>query len=160
MISGLNRRKYLKNGNGPNAHNYGFGQELCSLQYNDPGHPGAPLSKKTFPCMAVNIVLPEQEEPPFQFTQKAINQLRKYQKLLNVKAPTVLRVGTKKKGANFEYVIGFDEKQVSDYLYRIDGDIEVVVNRSEIAHLKALQIDYKETPNQKGFIFREKKPNT
>ena len=110
--------------------------------------------------MAVNIVLPEQEDPPFQFTQKAKAQLHKYQKLLNVKAPTALRLGTKKNGANYEFVIGFDEKQVSDYLYRIDEEIEVVVNRSEIAHLKGFQIDYKETPNQKGFIFRERKSHS
>jgi Fe-S cluster assembly iron-binding protein IscA len=106
--------------------------------------------------MAVNIVLPEQKEAPFRFTDKALKQIYTYQKLLQIESPAVLRLGIRKKGANVEHLLGFDQRQVSDYLYRFEG-LEVVVNRSEVAYLKDVEIDYKETPNQKGFLFRAQK---
>lgn len=104
--------------------------------------------------MAVNLVLPEQTEAPFQFTDKAIQQIKNYQKLLQIQPPTALRISTRKQGANYEPIIGFDERGVSDYLYRVAG-IEIVVNRNEVAHVKNFLIDYKETPTAKGFLFKE-----
>ncbi len=96
---------------------------------------------------------PKSIQLPLQITPRAIKMLVDYNELLNMDNTAFIRIGVKKEGAHIKKIMGIDEKKFTDQVYEY-ADLKFVIDRRELKQLENHKIDFRETSNQKGFIFR------
>ncbi|MBI1182846.1 hypothetical protein GC194_01150 [bacterium] len=97
--------------------------------------------------------LPNIPQLPIAISDRAEKKLIDYNELLNFDQSAYIRIGVKKEGAHLKKILGVDEKRFTDQVYS-HGDLKFVIDRRELKHLLENKIDFRETSNQKGFIFR------
>ncbi|MGB0430713.1 MAG: hypothetical protein ACPGLV_09585 [Bacteroidia bacterium] len=90
---------------------------------------------------------------PVVITPRALKMLKDYNELLNLDNSAYIRIGIKKEGAHTKKIMGIDEKRFTDQVYE-QNDLKFVIDRRETKHVQNHKIDFRETSNQKGFIFR------
>lgn len=90
---------------------------------------------------------------PIQFTQGAINELKRlYQTQADQNKPYV-RVGVKGGGCSgMTYVLEYDVKQENDMEFNIDG-IAVVLNPAHEMYVLGMEIQFEGGLNSRGFTF-------
>ncbi|MCB0736295.1 MAG: hypothetical protein KDC92_02195 [Bacteroidetes bacterium] len=94
---------------------------------------------------------------PIKLTKAAIDKINAYHLLLAVPNDHGLRIGVKKEGAHLKKIVGFDTKRFTDQKFLVE-DITFFIDRRELKHFENVTLDFKETANHKGFVFREPKP--
>jgi Fe-S cluster assembly iron-binding protein IscA len=90
---------------------------------------------------------------PINITPRALQKLAEYNELLNLDNEAFIRLGVKKEGAHQKKILGIDEKRFTDQKYEHEN-LSFVIDRRELKHLEGHKLDFKETSNQKGFVFR------
>ncbi|MCW3464292.1 HesB/IscA family protein [Chitinophaga nivalis] len=92
-------------------------------------------------------------KPPIQLTPAAVAELTK---LLQgaVEAP-FLRLGVKGGGCSSgtSYMLGFDARMADDDLFDVAG-IPVIIKKAHGMYLMGMEVDFQDTPDARGFIFR------
>jgi Fe-S cluster assembly iron-binding protein IscA len=96
---------------------------------------------------------PKIEALPITISDRAFAKLKDYNELLNLDNEAFVRLGIKKEGAHIKKVLGIDTKRFTDQLYNYN-DLLFVIDRRELKHIVDNRLDFKETSNQKGFVFR------
>lgn len=88
---------------------------------------------------------------PITLTEGAIHELKRIINEEEEKNP--LRIGVENGGcAGFNYILNFEEIQVGDELYEIDG-LKIIINPLHIIHINNLQIDFEQGLNNRGFMY-------
>lgn len=92
-----------------------------------------------------------------QFTNRAIEAIKKYESTLQIPEGHYLRVGIRQKNeATKRLLIGFDTKSDRDKETEIQG-MKVIYSPGEIFFFAGMVIDYVEQETRKGFTFVEQK---
>ena len=65
-----------------------------------------------------------------------------------------LRLGVRGGGCSATLIIGFDKKQDTDLVYTIN-DIPVYVNKGHTLFLVGKEVDFFESEETRGFLFRD-----
>lgn len=95
-----------------------------------------------------------------EFTDNAIEAIKKYEATLQIPSDHALRVGIRQKNeTNKRLLIGFDVKTDKDKETEISG-IKIIYHPGEIFFFAGMKIDYVEQEGRKGFTFIENKPAT
>jgi iron-sulfur cluster assembly protein len=90
---------------------------------------------------------------PIQFTEGALNEVRRLMAQPDFAPGTQLRVGVKGGGCSgLSYVLGFDHATDQDETYDFDG-VPVILNRSHEMYLLGMAIDYQDGLGNRGFSF-------
>lgn len=90
---------------------------------------------------------------PVQFTQSAIEEIKRLLEKENLGENTFLRVGVKGGGCSgLSYVLGFEEKTEKDTIYYIHG-VPFIINPAHLLYLKNMEIDWEGGLNSRGFTF-------
>lgn len=97
---------------------------------------------------------------PIQFTDSAINEIKR---LMNEDAFDLsqkLRVGVKGGGCSgMTYVLGFDAPTPDDEVHEANG-VEFIMNKSHGLYLHGMQIDWQGGLNSRGFTFTNPNAST
>ncbi len=89
------------------------------------------------------------------FTERALEAIKKYHNTLQIPGGHYLRVGIRQKNeANKRLLIGFDEKGEKDMEATI-GDLKIIYAPGEVFFFAGMVIDYVEEDSRKGFTFVE-----
>ncbi len=92
-------------------------------------------------------------EAPVQFTQSAVNEIRRLMGEPGFDPALVLRVGVKGGGCSgMTYVLAFDQATEKDEHFRVE-DIPCVMERSHGIYLAGMEIDWQGGLNDRGFVF-------
>lgn len=95
---------------------------------------------------------------PIKLTEGAVKELKGIISEENETKP--LRIGVKNGGcAGFSYILNFEEEQVGDNIYEVNG-IKVVINPLHLVHLKDLEIDFQQGLDNRGFIYNNPNADT
>ena len=90
---------------------------------------------------------------PVSFTANAIAEIRRLMNAESFDNTKALRVGVKGGGCSgLSYVLGFDDKQVTDEEYDVEG-IKFVMNPAHGIYLMGMEIDWHGGLNARGFTF-------
>ncbi len=92
---------------------------------------------------------------PLAFSTRALEQIRKLRKSMQLDENTFLRVGVKGgKGCMVvEKTIGFDTQQDQDEVYEIE-DLKVLIRKGESLYIAGMEVDYVDDGTSRGFVFR------
>jgi iron-sulfur cluster assembly protein len=90
---------------------------------------------------------------PVQFTEGAINEVRRLINAEGFDSSTILRVGVKGGGCSgMTYVLGFDKQKENDNIYEAGG-FSFVIEKSHELYLMGMEIDWQGGLNSRGFTF-------
>lgn len=90
---------------------------------------------------------------PVNFTQGAIDEIRRLMNEEGFDNSKYLRVGVKGGGCSgLSYILGFDEKLEADEVYEGDG-FKFIMNKSHGIYLMGMEIDWSNGLNARGFTF-------
>ncbi len=91
-------------------------------------------------------------------TKKAIEEIKNVRENSDVPEDYILRIATRGGGCSgMNYVMGFDsERYENDRVLKAD-DVDIIIDNRSIFYLMGITLDYTETPQGKGFVF--KNPN-
>jgi iron-sulfur cluster assembly protein len=90
---------------------------------------------------------------PVSLTKGAVDQLLQIRREENIPADYVLRVGVKGGGCSgFTYILGFDQAQDNDEMFRIN-DIQVAMNKAHAIYLLGMEVDFVQGLDNRGFTF-------
>jgi iron-sulfur cluster assembly protein len=90
---------------------------------------------------------------PVNFTQCAINEIKRLMNEEGFDASQFLRVGVKGGGCSgMTYVLGFDKKEDKDEVFEIDG-IKFLINPAHGIYLTGMEIHFEGGLNSRGFTF-------
>ncbi len=90
---------------------------------------------------------------PIQFTENAIQEIKRLMNEDNFDATQKLRVGVKGGGCSgMTYVLGFDAQLEDDEVYEFEG-LAFIMNKSHGLYLFGMQIDWQDGLNSRGFTF-------
>ncbi len=90
---------------------------------------------------------------PINFTQSAIDEVKRLINEDGFDATQKLRVGVKGGGCSgMTYVLGFDAQLEDDEVYEANG-LEFIMNKSHGLYLAGMQIDWQDGLNSRGFTF-------
>lgn len=95
---------------------------------------------------------------PILFTKGALIEIQSIINETDEKKP--LRIGVENGGcAGFNYILNFEEKMESDYIYSIEK-FTLIINPLHIIHLNNLEIDFEQDLNNRGFIYNNPNAKT
>ena len=92
--------------------------------------------------------------PPLDITKEAYEQLNQIKRNAQIPEEHGLRVGVNGGGcAGISYILGFDSRKEDDqvFLYK---EMYVYMNKAHGLHLLGMVIDWKDSEEEKGFIFK------
>lgn len=90
---------------------------------------------------------------PVSFTEGAIKELKRLMNEEGFDASQYLRVGVKGGGCSgMSYVLGFDQKEVDDEIFEING-LPVVMKQAHGIYLLGISIHFEDGLNARGFTF-------
>lgn len=91
--------------------------------------------------------------PPVNFTDTAIDELKKLKENLVGKDESYLRIGVKGGGCSgLSYLLAFDKKEDADKEFIIEG-IPVVMNKAHVMYVMGMVVDWENGLNNRGFTF-------
>ncbi|MBS4042429.1 MAG: iron-sulfur cluster assembly accessory protein [Chitinophagaceae bacterium] len=97
---------------------------------------------------------------PIQFTDSAINEIKRLMNEEGFDTTQKLRVGVKGGGCSgMTYVLGFDAATIEDEVYEANG-VEFIMNKSHGLYLHGMQIDWQGGLNSRGFTFTNPNAST
>lgn len=92
---------------------------------------------------------------PIELSDHAKVEIKNIFATKNIPIDYALRVGVKGSGcAGVSYILGFDKEAETDEKYTID-EIPVIIAKKDFMYLFGLEIDYTNTVEETGFIFRK-----
>lgn len=92
-----------------------------------------------------------------QFTDAAVEAIKRYQQTLQIPEDHFLRIGIRQKNENDKrLLIGFDVQNARDKKARIQG-IDIIYSPGEVFFFAGMMVDFTEQDNRKGFTFVEQK---
>jgi iron-sulfur cluster assembly protein len=90
---------------------------------------------------------------PVNFTASAIGEIKRLMAEEGFDRSKSLRIGVKGGGCSgLSYILGFDERQVNDEEYEIEG-IKFIMDRAHGIYLMGMEIDWHGGLNARGFTF-------
>ena len=90
---------------------------------------------------------------PVNFTDRAIDEIRRLMSMEGFDISQSLRVGVKGGGCSgMTYVLGFDPKTDKDDSFEING-IPCIMDRTHGIYLMGMEIDWEGGLNSRGFTF-------
>ncbi len=90
---------------------------------------------------------------PVTLSAGAVDELKRLMSEPDFDLTRKLRVGVKGGGCSgMTYILGFDEMQVGDVEFQIEG-IPCVMNQSHELYLYGMQVDWHDGLNSRGFVF-------
>ena len=90
---------------------------------------------------------------PVNFTDRAIDEIRRLMSMEGFDTSQSLRVGVKGGGCSgMTYVLGFDSKTDKDDSFEING-IPCIMDRMHGIYLMGMEIDWEGGLNSRGFTF-------
>ena len=90
---------------------------------------------------------------PIQFTENAVQEIKRLMNEDNFDTTQKLRVGVKGGGCSgMTYVLGFDAQLEDDEVYEFEG-LAFIMNKSHGLYLFGMQIDWQDGLNSRGFTF-------
>jgi iron-sulfur cluster assembly protein len=90
---------------------------------------------------------------PVKFTQKALKEILRLKKELNITDLQGLRIGIKGGGCSgFTFLLAFDKPEENDNIYCLE-EIKIMINKAHVMHVIGLEIDFESDSNNKGFSF-------
>jgi len=90
---------------------------------------------------------------PINFTQSAIEEVKRLMNEEGFDTTQKLRVGVKGGGCSgMTYILGFDAQLVDDEVYEANG-LDFIMNKSHGLYLAGMQIDWQDGLNSRGFTF-------
>ena len=98
----------------------------------------------------------EKETPiPVKISDEALQRIRAIMEKKNVPSDYGLRVGIKGGGCGgTTYLLAFDKPKSTDEIYTSDG-LTVLVDKKHFLYVFDTLIDYEETEQGAGFVFRK-----
>ena len=97
---------------------------------------------------------------PIQFTESAVNEIKRLMDEEGFDQTQKLRVGVKGGGCSgMTYVLGFDAATEEDEVYEANG-IHFIMNKSHGLYLHGMQIDWQGGLNSRGFTFTNPNAST
>ncbi|MEQ1553926.1 MAG: iron-sulfur cluster assembly accessory protein [Ferruginibacter sp.] len=94
---------------------------------------------------------------PIQFTNSAIEEVKRLMQEKDFDSTQILRVGVKGGGCSgMTYVLDFDTQKDNDTMYEIDT-VKFVIDNSQSMYLLGMEIEWQGGLNSRGFTF--KNPN-
>lgn len=94
---------------------------------------------------------------PVQFTESALNEIKRLMNVDGFDQSSRLRVGVKGGGCSgMTYVLEFDQPTDKDETFVIQ-DVECIIDRSHTLYLAGMEVDWQGGLNSRGFTF--KNPN-
>ena len=94
---------------------------------------------------------------PINFTDSAVNEVKRLTKEPGFDTTKMLRVGVKGGGCSgMTYVLDFDNRKDNDALYEKDG-VNFIIDNSQSIYLFGMEIEWEGGLNSRGFTF--KNPN-
>lgn len=97
---------------------------------------------------------------PVQFTEGALQEIKRLMSEPDFDHSNMLRVGVKGGGCSgMSYVLGFDKKTDKDNEYQI-GDVLFVMEQAHEMYLFGMQIDWQGGLNSRGFTFKNPNAST
>jgi iron-sulfur cluster assembly protein len=90
---------------------------------------------------------------PINFTQNAIDEVKRLMNEATFDSTQKLRVGVKGGGCSgMTYVLGFDAQLEDDEVYEANG-LDFIMNKSHGLYLAGMQVDWQDGLNSRGFTF-------
>ena len=94
---------------------------------------------------------------PINFTDSAVNEVKRLTKEPGFDTTKMLRVGVKGGGCSgMTYVLDFDNRKDNDAIYEKDG-VNFIIDNSQSIYLFGMEIEWEGGLNSRGFTF--KNPN-
>ena len=91
---------------------------------------------------------------PVDFTQNAIHAVEQLRLQHNLNASMHLRIAVQTKGCSEkEFIVGFDSQLEGDDLFPVHS-FHVLIHKSHTLHLFNIQLDYIDTGENQGFVFK------
>jgi iron-sulfur cluster assembly protein len=89
---------------------------------------------------------------PVQFSERAIDEIKKT--ILSKKVPSdfFLRVGVRGGGCGVTRIIGFDQLRPDDISWEISG-IKIIMDKRHMMHLIGSSVSFYEDEERRGFLF-------
>src|SRR5687768_11994503 len=99
-------------------------------------------------------------QAPVQFTEGAINELKRLMTEPDFDRSLRLKVGVKGGGCSgLSYVLGFDQKKEADVEYEAGG-LSFIMEKSHEIYLYGMEIDWQGGLNSRGFTFKNPNAST
>ena len=98
----------------------------------------------------------EKEKPiPLKISDEALRRIYAIMEKKNIPSDYGLRVGIKGGGCGgTTYLLAFDKPKSADEIYTLNG-LTVLVDKKHFLYVFETLIDYEETEEEKGFVFRK-----
>lgn len=91
-----------------------------------------------------------------KITPKALEQIQKLRKSLQISEDQYLRIGVRGGGTacmGMNHVIAFDKKRDDDELHQAAG-MDILIRKGESMYVIGMEVDYVDEAESKGFVFR------
>jgi iron-sulfur cluster assembly protein len=93
-------------------------------------------------------------QSPIQFTEGAINEIKRLTNEPDFDRTKLLRIGVKGGGCSgLSYILNFDSKKENDNEYRFE-ELTFIVDKAHELYLYGMEIDWQGGLNSRGFTFQ------
>jgi len=100
------------------------------------------------------------QKTPVNFTQGAINEIKRLMNQEGFDSTKSLRVGVKGGGCSgMSYILDFENKTANDEYFEIDG-IPCIINPAHSIYLVDMEINWEGGLNSRGFTFKNPNAST